>query len=65
MCDDLDSDEFNNALADLQDDIGVDDGMRASIFFSGRGYEWDRASFLARLNIIAEYVSEETDDDEE
>jgi hypothetical protein len=58
----FDSDEWNQALADVQDEIGVDDGGFASLFFSGRNDEWEEAKTPElRLIIVETYVSAEKD----
>lgn len=59
---DLESDEFNNALADLQNEIGVSDGGWASLFFSGMEEEWTDATLEERASLVRQYISEEEDE---
>lgn len=61
----FDSDEWNLALAAIQDEMGVTDGGWASLFFSGRETEWAESTLEERLALIDEYVSEEEDRNEE
>lgn len=52
----MDSQEFHNALANLQNAIGVTDGGWASVY---DWEEWDTYDSNARCQIVVEYVESE------
>ena len=56
---DLDSDGFNEHLADIQDAIGVDDGGYASMWFSEKAEVWAKSNLKLRIKMICEYISNE------
>tara|TARA_R110000851_G_scaffold8259_5_gene31844 strand:+ start:1163 stop:1378 length:216 start_codon:yes stop_codon:yes gene_type:complete len=52
----LDSLEFDDALATLQNSIGVTDGSRASVY----DWEaWDEYNVNTRCQVVAEYLDSE------
>jgi hypothetical protein len=57
----IDSDEFNKALADIQKQIGVDDGGYAGEIFSAVDDEWENTASEFRLIFLVDYVKKELD----
>ncbi len=61
--DDILSDEFNEALADLQDSLGVDGGY-ASVYFSGKEDWWLHTHLYSRMRFLRTYIKHERAIDE-
>lgn len=61
--DDITSQEFDTALAVLQDALGVDDGGFAAIYFEGEGMvdHWRRATPAVRGDIIKAYSHQQSE----
>ena len=57
--DSVDSDGFNSALAEIQDELGQNTGDFAGIWFSGKDDLWAKSSIEERRVIILQYIEDE------
>ncbi len=55
----FDSVEWHQALAAVQEEIGVTTGDWAALFFSGMEREWTESTLKERTILIEQYISEE------